>query len=177
MQPTTPTRKLTKIEDNRQLQSGVKTILAVRVIASDSAYGFTEAELSNKVFGTDGGEFNLKSQFAKCSYNRLIFEPSPNQSLTNSTNDQTTDIVNGVMSVEIDIEVSLKGWNGEMENAVTEKINQVFGVKSPDELADHIMYCLPDHGTWIPAKAYIKHWSSVYNNKYCNFPSVQVSIL
>lgn len=91
-------------------------------------------------------------------------------------NDKTTPITNGVMTVEIpDIEVTKAGWDGIMENAITAKINEVFGVQSPKEIADHVMYCLPDHGPfWVAAKAYINSWNSVYNGEYCNYLSVQM---
>lgn len=57
----------------RQLQTGDRTVLAVRVIAKDGEYNFTENVLSDKIFGTFGDEFNLKSQTAACSYNQLTF--------------------------------------------------------------------------------------------------------
>lgn len=138
-------------------------------------YGSSEEQLSDEVFGTAGDEVNLKSQFAACSYDQLTIEPTLDRELMNDPNDQTTGIVDGVMSVEVDVEVSRDGWFGVMENSVTAKINEVFDVGSPNDLADHVMYCLPDYGSnWIAAKAYNNHWSSVFNDKYCNYPSVQL---
>ena len=58
----------------RQLQSvnsntnGDKTVLAVRVIAGDGPkYGFTEAQLSDSVFGNGNDSVNLRSQYKACS--------------------------------------------------------------------------------------------------------------
>lgn len=66
-------------EDNlnklrRQLQlvntrtNGDKTVLAVRVIAGGGPkYGFTEAQLSDSVFGNGNDSVNLRSQYKACS--------------------------------------------------------------------------------------------------------------
>ena len=172
----TPQRHLvTKRHSSRKLQTGTRSVLAVRVIAADGEYGFSEAELSDKVFGTDGDQVNLKSQTAACSFDQLNFIPTPDRELINNPNDRTTNIANGVMSIEIATPVSLQGWNNVMENAITDKINKVFSITSPGSIADHVMYCLPDHGPfWKAAKAYVNSWSSVYNNENCNFVSVQM---
>ena len=50
---------------HRNLQShiGTKTVLAVKVVASDGSYGFTEAHLRDKVFDDS---MNLASQYRAC---------------------------------------------------------------------------------------------------------------
>jgi len=116
-----------------------------------------------------------------------MLDATPNRELlVNNITNQTTDIVNGVMTVEINTAVSQEGWGIKaardatnskdlMENAITSKINTVFNVTSPQQIADHVVYCLPDHGpAGFTAYAYVKSLNSVYNNKYCNYFSVQM---
>lgn len=48
------------------------------------------------------------------------------------------------MKVNTAITSDLSDTEDAFEEDVTEKLNEVFGVKSPEELADHVMYCLPE---------------------------------
>ena len=70
---------------NRNLQlnggagvTGTRSVLVVRVVAADASTSFTQAQLSNYVFGTSGDSFNLKSQYDACSYDQLNFVPATN---------------------------------------------------------------------------------------------------
>ena len=161
----------------RQLQIqtvGTRTVLVVRVILDDAMYNWADpTELSNDVFGNGVDPNNLKSQFAACSANQLLFEKTPNRVMTSNPNDGgTTDINNGVVDIKVNLSKSI--GDNVIRNAVTTKINSVFGVRSPVELADHVMYCLPS-GTMLGiAYAYINSWSSVFSNEWCNYVSVQM---
>ena len=63
----------------RQLLIGSKAILNVRVIQTDGSFNFTtQTGLSDIVFGNGNDLHNLKSQYAACLYDRLIFNKSPN---------------------------------------------------------------------------------------------------
>jgi len=67
---------------NRQLwgyEDKEKTVLVVRVIATDGATTATEAELSDSVFGTDGDPVNLKSQYEACSHDKMKILPAPSR--------------------------------------------------------------------------------------------------
>lgn len=55
--------------------AGTKMVFVIRVDAPDAQVSTNVAQLSDKVFGTSGDMFNLKSQYASCSYNTLMFEP------------------------------------------------------------------------------------------------------
>ena len=166
--PATPIRV-------RQLQSvGTRTVLVARVILDDGAYDAADpTELSNDVFGNGVDPNNLKSQFAACSANQLLFEKTPNRVMTSNPYDGgTTDINNGVVDIKVNLSKSI--GDNVIRNAVTTKINLVFGVRSPAELADHVMYCLPS-GTMLGiAYAYINSWNSVFSNEWCNYVSVQM---
>ncbi len=161
----------------RQLQIqtvGTRTVLVVRVILDDAMYNWADpTELSNDVFGNGVDPNNLKSQFAACSANQLLFEKTPNRVMTSNPNDGgTTDINNGVVDIKVNLSKSI--GDNVIRNAVTTKINSVFGVRSPAELADHVMYCLPS-GTMLGiAYAYINSWSSVFSNEWCSYVSAQM---
>lgn len=82
--------------------------------------------------------------------------------------DATTDIVNGVVTIQVDDIVASPESDGIMQNAVTAKLTEVFGT-SPNNLADHVMYCMPPGVIGFIAYAYVNSWNSVYNNDWCVF--------
>lgn len=134
---------------HRNLQSitfGNKTVLAVRVVKNrDISYDYTSDELSNYVFGTNGKPLTLKSQYTACSYGSLNFESMGNRTMVNDPDDATTNIIGGIVTVKVSTPITsdLSDTEDDFERDVTQKLNQVFGVDSPEELADHVMYCLP----------------------------------
>jgi len=135
---------------HRNLQSitfGDKTVLAVRVVGNGVSYGYTSDQLSNYVFGTDGKALTLKSQYTACSYGSINFDSMGNRAIVNPPNDDiTTDIIGGIVTVKVNTAITsdLSDTEDNFEKDVTKKLNQVFGVNSPEELADHVMYCLPE---------------------------------
>lgn len=124
---------------------GTRTVLAVRVIAADGEYGFTEASLSDNVFGTSGDSVNLASQYKACSFNQLNFVPSYDSRITDGV-------------VTITVPTAVAEGDGVMRNAITAAINAEFGVSSPSALANHVMYCLPTGTMSGIAYAYINSW-------------------
>lgn len=151
---------------------GTRTVLAVRVIAADDEYRFSEAHLSDKVFGTSGDPINLKSQYEACSYGQLRLDAVSDRQMILDPNDgQTTNIVDGVMTVKVDVKVSQGDIS--LRNAITAKINQVYNVTSPKKIAQHVMYCLPPSDGFV-AYAFVNSWNSVFNNEFCNYVSVQM---
>jgi len=135
------------------------SVLVVRVIASDNAPNLTREQLSDKVFGTDGDKANLKSQYSQCSYNQMNFVPAINQD---------SGVINGVLEINIDMNAT-NASSRDIQNEVT----NVLGGKP--FYADHVMYCLPPGtlGRWI-AYGYTNNWLTVYNDKWCNYLSVQM---
>ena len=156
---------------DRKLQIGTRTVLAVRVILNDGSYSYaSQTGLSNDIFGNGADPHNLKSQYAACSYNQLIFDKTPNRTMAANPNDGTTNIA-------VDVKVNLNitaGGDSTVRNEVTNKINSVFGVTSPNQLANHVMYCLPSGVMNGIAYAYVNSWNSVYSNEWCNFLSGQM---
>ena len=162
------------IASSRQLQSGTRTVLAVRVILNNGSYNYaSQTGLSNDIFGNGVDTVNLKSQYAACSYNQLSFDKTSDRSMSTNPNDGTTSISAGVMDVRVDLNVTAGGDNA-VRNAVTAKINSVFGVTNPNQLANHVMYCLPPGVMNGIAYAYINSWNSVYSNDWCNYVSAQM---
>eukprot|EP00956_Cyclotella_meneghiniana_P000243 scaffold308_cov52-Cyclotella_meneghiniana.AAC.2 len=103
--------------NNRKLASttGTRSVLAVRVIASDGQYGFDEATLSDDVFGTFGDPVNLVSQYKACSFDQLNFVPA-----------EDPQISSGVVTISVD--TSTTEGDDAVRNAVTSAINAKFGV-------------------------------------------------
>lgn len=158
---------------NRKLQSGTRTVLAVRVILNDGSYSYaSQSGLSNDLFGNGVDPYNLKSQYASCSYNQLIFNKASDRSMSTTPNDGTTAITAGVVDVKVDLSVA--AGDSIIRNAVTTKIDSVFGVSNPYQLANHVMYCMPPGVMSGIAYAYINSWNSVYSNEWCNFLSAQM---
>lgn len=176
-----PTQR-TLLEDNadhnalpsgRQLQSGTRTVLAVRVILNNGSYNYASpTSLSNDIFGNGVDTVNLKSQYAACSYNQLVFDKTADRSMSINPNDGTTTIASGVVDIKVDLSVT--AGDSTIRNAVTSKIDSVFGVTNPNQLANHVMYCFPPGAMSGIAYAYINSWNSVYSNEWCNFVSMQV---
>ena len=151
----TPTGRTQEQEENlanlhRKLNSitfGDKTVLAVRVFGNGVSYDYTPDELSNSVFGTNGKALTLKSQYTACSYGSINFDSMGNRTMMNPPNDDiTTDIIGGIVTVKVNTAITsdLSDTEDAFEEDVTKKLNRVFGVNSPEELADHVMYCLPE---------------------------------
>lgn len=128
------------------------------MVANDGATSFSETELSNSVFGNDADPINLKSQYKACSYNKLSVNKDSNRSRNGNI------VSNGATTVTVT--VSTNQGDNMIRNEISLELNAMFGVNSPAQLADHVMYCLPSgilHGV---AYAFINSWNSVYNNQW-----------
>lgn len=105
-----------EVSDRRLVKTiGTRSVLAVRVIASDGQYGFDEATLSDDVFGTYGDSVNLVFQYKACSFNQLNFVPA-----------EDPQINRGVVTISVD--TSITEGDDAVRNAVTRAINAKFGV-------------------------------------------------
>jgi hypothetical protein len=162
----------------RTLQTGTRSVLAVRVLLNDVSYNIaSQTGLSNDVFGNGLDTVNLKSQYAACSYNQLLFTKSPNRNMTSNPNDGCTDIRNGVVDIKVNrnlYDIPKEKRSTRIRNAVTRKLNLIFGVRSPNKLANHVMYCYPSGVMSGIAYAYIGSWNSNYNGAWCNYVSTQM---
>ena len=161
--PQGPPGLSNKPNRNRKLAvtTGARTVLAVRVIAADAATTSSTAFISDKVFGTSGDQVNLKSQYEACSRGKITVNPAVR-----------TGITDGV--VEVVVPTSVGEGDVAMRNAITNALNAQFGVSSPSQLANHVMYCLPSGTMSGIAYAFVNSWMSVYSNNWCNYPSGQM---
>ena len=125
-----------------------------------------EATLSNSILGTSGDTTNLASQYSACSHGKLNFVGVDNRSGT------STSISNGVVTVTLNTSVS--DGDTVMRNAITSELNAQFGVSSPTQLANHVMYCLPPGTMTGIAYAFVNSWMSVYSDNWCQSLSAQL---
>lgn len=103
---------------------GDKTVLAVRIYVDDNQYGYTADVLSNEVFGNGVDNFNLKSGYENCSYNKLRINKAtdrPNFNAAECSDPVCTGISNGVVTVRVPGNASQ--GDGSIRNAVTAKLN------------------------------------------------------
>ena len=150
---------------NRKLQTGTKTALVLRAIASDSSTSASESELSDDIFGTSGDVLNLKSQYASCSDGKLQFQPLTTNNLVG---------VDGVLTVNIP-SITVTGATREtIRDAIINQAAIDLGVSNLNTIADHVLVCIPPGTTpttWI-GNANVNSWRSMYNDNWCRYPSV-----
>ncbi|CAJ1954136.1 unnamed protein product [Cylindrotheca closterium] len=146
-------------------KTGSKTVLAVRVIAANSAFSRTEDQLSWSVFGGPGDAVNLKSQYAACSHGKLNFNKRPNK------NGRSTNIRNGVVTIRLSVPVSV--GHSAMVNAVSTALRNEFGMTRKN-IADHVMYCLPPGTFGGVGYAYVNEGLSIFNDVWCTSVTSQL---
>jgi hypothetical protein len=148
----------------RRLKSGTKKVLVVRIAASDKGASMSAAELSDSVFGTSGDKVNLRTQYLACSHNQLDLQPADDRTAG------STRIKDGVVSINVGLRT--REGRHTFINTATNKIQQKFG--NILDIADHVLYILPE-GTYSGlAAAYLNHWMSFYNDGWGMQSSVQV---
>lgn len=144
---------------------GEKTVLGVRVVASNGALTASENELSQSIFGGPSDLLNLKSQFYACSHGKLNFQKR------SDLRGATTSIRNGVVTIKVNLPVEV--GSSVMVNAVSETLLREFEI-SRSEIADHVMYCLPKGVFNGVAYAIMNFGLSVYNDHLCASVSTQM---
>lgn len=148
---------------------GVFSVLVVRVVASDGETTRSVEDLANSVFGNNANNpqvVNMKSQYDSCSHGKLKFVE------TDDKIGKNTNISKGATTIYVNTSTG-KG-DAVMRNAITAQLNEEFDVSRPDELADHVMYCLPPKTLSGVAYAYIDSWNSIYNDEWCSMLSAQM---
>jgi hypothetical protein len=132
--------------------TGIKTILAVRVeILDDQLTDFDEAKLNEEVFSAS--DTNAKTQYNACSFGQLEFEEATPQ------DGACVSIANGVVTVSVTKYAS--DGHAAIRNAASAALSAEFGVQSPSQLADHVMYCLPQDSMTGIAYGYLNSWLTV----------------
>jgi hypothetical protein len=151
----------------RAKASGRKTVLVIRVQASNRATSLSETQLASDVFGDNGDVNNLRSQYMACSYNKLELSKAADR------NGRSTNIRNGVVTIHSGTSTSV--GDGNMLNALYTQIRHQFSTDLSN-LADFVMFCLPP-GTMDQrdiAYAWMNDYRSVYNDVHCSHVSTQM---
>ena len=150
---------------NRKLAGVIKKVLVLRITAQDQSTTASETTLADDIFGASTDLLNLKSQYNKCSFGELQFEPLTTNALVGADGVYTVNMPTTIVTGQADNPIA---W------AAVSKAEQDLGVPLTS-IADHVMVCMPPGttGGWI-AYAYVNHWLSVYNNVWCQYPSGQM---
>mmetsp|Transcript_28882 Transcript_28882/g.44125 ORF Transcript_28882/g.44125 Transcript_28882/m.44125 type:complete len:734 (-) Transcript_28882:114-2315(-) len=153
--------------DRRRLaQIGDRTILAVRVVATDAVTGplcAGENGISDSVFGTVNDPVNLKSQYSACSYNQLNWSAAA----TGVDGCVTVDLSTGANVC------SVTEGDSAMRNKISAQLLADHGTAA-NSLANNLMYCLPPGTMSGIAYAFINSWMSVYSDYWCTYVSGQM---
>lgn len=136
----------------------------MRVVAANASPTVTELRLSDSVFGTSGDLVTLKSQYSKCSHGGLTIVPAVDRDGTDGAN--AVLIRNGAVTVNVLSRTT--DDKSIMVNTVTNKLNTIFGTTA-NNLADHVMYCLPPGTMTGIAYAFLNSWNSVYSDIWCTY--------
>ena len=159
--PIPPTRRHLGVAERRE---GVKSLLVLRVTASDSALSLTGEQLSARTFGIGDNApvVNLRSQYNSCSFGKFNITPAMGEGITG-----------GIADIHIDNVVGKDPFN--LENQVVAVAEKTFG--NLESRFDHVMICLPPgtlyQGTSSKWSAYgYRNWyRTVYNNEWCGYYS------
>lgn len=152
---------------NLEKTIGTKSLLVVRVRATNGETTPSEAQLANDVFGDGGDVNNMRSQYLACSYGKLEFMK------TQDRTGKTIDIRNGIVTVPLGVSTNV--GDEVMVNSINTELQKQFSTAA-GKIADHIIYCLPA-GTmaeWDIAWAFVNDYRSVYNDIECSHVSTQV---
>lgn len=184
-------RKLSPLVSNTREDH---TVLAVRIRAKDFTTVSPTWEISDKIFGTSGDRNNLSERYDTCSFGELTMSPFIGET------DTGVFIANGVYEIGIDMNVKDIDDGLVREEAARVLEDQLGDLPSQ---FDHVMLCLPPEtsGGWIGygklcnsclevlhyfvslifhcilpflPLGYIGGWMSVFNDEWCNFPSIQM---
>jgi len=161
-------------QNNRRLQAsrnqGIKKVLVVRANGQGSSTTASRDTLSDKIFGTNGDNHTLKSQYLDCSHGKLLFQPYTGMTRAG------TYIDNGVIDVTINTYVPGTS-RYDVEDAIERAADQLVG-RLQDQF-DHVMLCLPpgsasgSNRNWI-AYGYVNSWLTVFNDDFCESMTTQV---
>ena len=126
-----------------------RSVLAVRVKASDSATSANLQTLSDDIFGTNGTAVNLRERFENCSYGETQTLPY------NGVTPSGVAIQDGVIEVQISNIVTAQA-NGGIRTAVLSELSALLNISNLAAEFDHVMLCLPPGttGSWIAYGTY-----------------------
>ena len=150
--------------------TGTRSIVIFRVTTNDASPMYNAASIADSFFGIDGDPNNVKSRYAACSMNKLIFNPGTGN-----------DFANGVHDLAVNNYA--KGINvHDLVRSTTEAVIAKFG-SSLKNTYNHVVYALPrgtlvDNGgngtdRWL-AFAHLSSYLTVFNDDNIMYISNQI---
>jgi hypothetical protein len=139
------TEKQRKLQDTQEA-IGRKSLMVVRVSAQDTSPVTTLADLE----GLFADTISMKTQYSKCSFGQLEWVSA------------------GVVDVVLD-DASIASFSSgsSLVYAASEKLSKDRNVTDASELADRVVFCLPNGtGNWA-ARAAVRHWRAQFNDEWC----------
>ncbi|CAB9498036.1 expressed unknown protein [Seminavis robusta] len=134
---------------------GVRTVMVFRITTDNASPEIGATEIEERMYSTT--QFSFASQFEKCSFGELTFQPF----------DLQTPVTE--LYVPGDVESFTERT---ILNAATRQAAALFGSDVWDTV-DHAIFCMPDGTTGKPYIAYsgVGSFFSVYHNVRCAYPT------
>ena len=157
-----PTRRHLGVQERRQ---GQKTMLVIRVSASDSLHSLKQTDISARIFGLGEGApvVNVVSQYKACSFGKFTIKPAAGQGITN-----------GVTDINIG---NAKGKDPfVLENVAVQIAERKLG-RNLENSFDHVMICLPPGTLYLGTRSkwfaygYLNWYRTVFNDVWCGYYS------
>jgi hypothetical protein len=154
----------------RLVQTGTRSVLAVRVTTPFSSPSATLDKFADSVFGAGGQQYSMASQYSACSFGKLSFVPGVGSGVTNGT-------------IELALAQTIEGLNiRNIENSLVSELQVLLQVPNLDEF-DNVIFCLPYGSTFTYSTGDSLGWIaysfkpgklSYYNNEWCTSLSAQM---
>ncbi len=138
-------KKSKKQRELAPLVPDMRTVLVVRVRASDKSTTANLSTLSGDVFGTGKAStaVSMSERFRSCSYGEMLMTPY------NARAPSGVTVQNGVVEVQITTSVTGKD-SVTVQNTVLSRLRSQLGISTLSSVFDHVMLCLPS-GTTGPS--------------------------
>ena len=155
-------------QQRRLVQTGTRSVLAVRVTTPFSSPSATVDQLADSIFGSQERQASMASQYSACSFGKLNFVPAVG-----------SGVANGAMNLALN--QTIHGLNvRHIENSLVSKLQGL--VTNLDEV-DHVIFCMPEGSTFPYKSGASFGWMayamkpgkfSYYNNNWCTSLSTQM---
>ncbi len=153
------TRTEKRILSSKPATTGSLKALVVRVIDNGKEPSLSSNQLESDVFLDT---VSLKSQTARCSYNKLQIEPFVGATPSNK------QVSNGVVNVHMNYD-----GNAGLDQTAMQAAKEQLGDLN-DPRFDLVMFCFPPNTGNFLAFAYPNSKYSFYSDKWCGFVSAQM---
>jgi len=144
--------------------NGILNTLVVRVNTQDRSPP-SASQLSSDIFKDD---YCLKSQYGKCSYDKLQVMEYESESIAG-----VPTAADGV--IDIEVPATSEGSSKEdIQDLANQAVRQMFNTNDPGSIFDLVLFCMPPGLDDYLAYAYVGRWDSYYNDEWCLKASSQM---